>query len=92
MTASFKSISVFRSSGLELLPALLSAAALQPSAVPPGRLSVAGTAPRPGCLSHKRLNQEIFRGPFRPGLFCGSSKPGLLASKRDGEKQVQPNS
>lgn len=60
VTSSSESVSIFRSSGLELLPTLLPAAALQPSAVPVELLSVVGTTPHPGSLSHGRLAQVIF--------------------------------
>lgn len=47
---------MFRNSGIQLFPIVLSAAALQPSAVPVDLLSVTGATPHLDSLSHKRLD------------------------------------
>lgn len=72
MTASSESISMFRNSGRELLPTVLPAAAVQPSAVPVDLLSVTGATPHLDSLSHKRL--DLLRPPSNPALYMGKSK------------------
>lgn len=56
VTASSENIFMFKNSGSELLPTVLSAAALQPSAVPDDLLSVTRATPHLDSLSHKRLD------------------------------------
>lgn len=56
VTASSASIFMFKNSGSELLPTVLSAAALQPSALPGDLLSVTRATPHLDSLSHKRLD------------------------------------
>lgn len=72
MTASSESISMFRNSGSELFPTVLSAGALQPPAVPGDLLSVTGgdsphhPFPTKGWIS--------FGTPSNPALYMEKSK------------------